>query len=410
MLETFLINILFLVFPVLLTVVFLDNIKESHYSLFLLFFSLSMLLCMIYPIRLEIGFLFDLRYVPFIIVALYGGYKRLLPLYIILNIYRLVIGGDGFVLSFAYSTVIFIVLPMIKHRFMGYNTKNRIMTGVIAGVMIMVIYLLQLSLYFEILTREYWTLAFYAVTTHGFVIAINLIMIEKIISNIKNRENFLRAERLHVMSELSASVSHEIRNPLTVTKGFLQLLDVSKNITGEDKVYIDFSLQELIRAEHILNDYLAFAKPQSEHMVYSDLKEETEYVKNILIPLAIIHNVEIVCVFSNSLKKIFDQNQMKQCLINLLKNAIEAMKEEGGTLSVQVIEQGKNIVISIQDEGIGMTKDEILHLGKPYYSNKKEGTGLGMLMVYGTISKIKGKVDVESKIGEGTTFTITIPT
>ncbi|WP_391115947.1 ATP-binding protein [Psychrobacillus sp. L3] len=410
MLETFLVNILFLVFPVLLTVVFLDNIKESHYSLFLLFFSLSMILCMIYPIKLEIGFIFDLRYVPFIIVALYGGYKRVLPLYIILNMYRFFIGGDGFVQSFAFSTVILIALPMITHQFTGYNSRKRIITGVIAGVMTMLFYLLTLSSYFEKLTNEYWTLAFYAVTTHGIVIAINLIMIEKIISNIKNRENFLLGERLHVMSELSASVSHEIRNPLTVTKGFLQLLNVSKDITGEDKVYIDFSLQELIRAENILNDYLAFAKPQSEHMVHSDLKEETEYVKNILMPLAIFHNVEIVYVFSNSLKKRFDQNQMKQCLINLLKNAIEAMKEEGGTLYIQVIEQGKNIVICIQDEGVGMTKDEILQLGKPYYSNKKEGTGLGMLMVYGTVSKIKGKVDVQSKIGEGTTFTITIPT
>ena len=101
---------------------------------------------------------------------------------------------------------------------------------------------------------------------------------------------------------------------------------------------------------------------------------------------------------------------MKQCLINLLKNAIESMKEEGGILSIHVFEQSKNIVIRVEDEGIGMTKQEILQLGKPFYSTKTEGTGLGMMMVYGTISKLKGEVKVQSKKGKGTTFTITIPT
>ncbi|MGB3261193.1 ATP-binding protein, partial [Paenisporosarcina sp.] len=68
-----------------------------------------------------------------------------------------------------------------------------------------------------------------------------------------------------------------------------------------------------------------------------------------------------------------------------------------------------NIIITVKDSGVGMTNEEIQKLGKPYYSTKKEGTGLGMLMVYGTISKVKGKIDVESKKGVGTTFTITIP-
>lgn len=411
MLETFLVNILFLIFPVLLIVVFFDITKKEYDQLFFLFFfAISMILCMIYPIKLEIGFLFDLRYVPFIIVALYGGYKGALPLYIILNVYRFIIGGDGTFQSFAFSTVIFTLLPLMTKRFTSYHTNKRIITGVVSAVLTMVFYLVTLSSFFEKLNVEYWTLAFYSITTHGIVIAIDLIMIEKIIANIKNRENFLQAEQFHVISELSASVSHEIRNPLTVTKGFLQLLNVSKTVKDEDKVYIDYSLKELIRAENILNDYLAFAKPQSEHMVHSNFNKEIEYVKNILLPFANLNNVEISYHFSNTLKKKFDQNQFKQCLINLLKNGIEAMKEEGGYLSIKVKEQGKNIVIQIQDNGIGMSKEEILQLGKPYYSNKKEGTGLGMMMVYGTIGKMRGKIDVQSKKGEGTTFTITIPT
>ncbi|WP_413308951.1 ATP-binding protein [Bacillus sp. 1P10SD] len=85
------------------------------------------------------------------------------------------------------------------------------------------------------------------------------------------------------------------------------------------------------------------------------------------------------------------------------------MKEKGGTLLIDIFEQKQNIVFKIQDTGVGMTKEEILRLGKLYYSTKEEGTGLGMLMVYSTVNKVKGKIEIESEKGRGTTFLITIP-
>jgi len=410
MVETLLINILFLIFPVLLLVIFFENQEKLQSKVFfMIFFAISMILCMVYPIQLEIGFIFDLRYIPFIIVALYGGYKMVLPLYIILNLYRYMIGGEGTTESLLFSTAIFLLVPLISRKFENYNSRKRVIVGISAAVFTMVLYLSTLSTFFEELTREYWVLSFSSMTTHIVVIALIMLMIERILVNIKNRENFLHSERLHVMSELSASVSHEIRNPLTVTNGFLQLLKESDNIRADEKVFIDYSLNELERAERILNDFLAYAKPQSENMVHANLKEDVDYVKNIMISYAKMNGVDIQSRFSNTLKKKYDKNQMQQCLINLVKNGIEAMKENGGTLYIDVSEKERNIVIKIIDTGIGMTKDDILQLGKPYYSTKKEGTGLGMLMVYGTISKVKGRIDVESKKSVGTTFTITIP-
>ncbi|WP_017379843.1 ATP-binding protein [Paenisporosarcina sp. TG-14] len=410
MFETLLLNILFLIFPLLLFVIFFENRRPVYSNSFLITFSsISMILCMLYPIHLQIGFIFDLRYIPFIIVALYGGYKKVLPLYILLNIYRFIIGGEGTIHSLIFSTVIFLVVPLISKKFLKYSTQKRVITGVFAVLFTMGLYLLSLSTFFVHLTNEFWQLAFYSVSTHVLVITLNLLMIEKVISNIKSRENFLHTERLHVMSEISASVSHEIRNPLTVTHGFLQLLKESKTLSTDEKVYIDFSLKELERAEGIVSNFLAFAKPQSENMVSSNLKEEIEYVKNILFPYAKMNHVDIEFQFNNTLKKRYDKNQMQQSLINLLKNGIEAMKESGGILSIDVSEQNRSIIIIIKDNGIGMTEDEISQLGKPYYSTKKEGTGLGMLMVYGAISKAKGTIEVESEKGKGTTFTITLP-
>lgn len=123
----------------------------------------------------------------------------------------------------------------------------------------MAFYLSTLAAVLPSLNKEFWLLAVYAVPTYALVMTIIMILIEKIIDNIKIRNSSIHSERLNVLSDLSASVSHEIRNPLTVTNGFLQLLDKSKTLTVEEKTYIEYALLELKRAENIVSDFLAFA-------------------------------------------------------------------------------------------------------------------------------------------------------
>lgn len=364
---------------------------------------------MAFPIKLEIGFIFDLRYIPFLIIALFGGYKFTIPLFIILNAYRFLVGGEGTIHSFIFASVIFIIVPLLHKWFMNQSTKKRIWSAVMVSILTMLLYLTILGTLMPVLNREFWTLTINAITTYAVVMFIIMILIEQIHANIMKRESTQQSERFNIISELSASVAHEIRNPLTVTKGFLQLLINSQNITQEEKKYIDYSLVELKRAERIVSDFLAFSKPQSENMIYSNLKEETEYVKNIITPFANMHRVEIQYMFSNSINIYYDKNQMQQCLMNLYKNGIESMIENGGVLTINVTEHKNDITIKIKDTGVGMSKEEVFQLGRPYYSTKSEGTGLGMLMVYSTINKINGKIEVQSEKGKGTTFFISIP-
>jgi two-component system sporulation sensor kinase B len=370
-----------------------------------------MSLCIAKPFKLEIGYIFDLRYVPFIIVALFGGYRNVLPLYFILNIYRFYVGGQGTLQSFIFATSILILVPLYSKKFLRLDSKGRVISATVISFLTMGIYLFTVSLALGTVDHQFWILTLNAFTTYGGVMTIIMILIEKIMANIKNRDRIIQSDRLNVVSELAASVSHEIRNPLTVTSGFLQLLNKSKTISLEEKGYVELSLQELQRAEKIVSDYLSFAKPQSDNMVFSNMKTESEYTKNIIMPYATMHKVEVQFSFNNSLYKSYDRNQIQQCLINLYKNGIEAMREkDGGTLSIDISERRQDIIISIQDTGIGMSKEEITRLGKPYYSTKEEGTGLGMLMVYSTINKVKGVIEVDSEKGKGTTFIITIPT
>ncbi|MFC6647888.1 ATP-binding protein [Paenibacillus rhizoplanae] len=411
MFETLLLNFLFMLFPVLIFLIFFENRPHAYnHKILVLLIAATMILCIAKPIRLETGFIFDLRYVPFVIAALYGGYKHTLPLYVILNVYRFYIGGEGTVQSLLFSTAVLILVPSLSSRFLRSKPKGRILWATFIVVLTMGCYLIILGQIMDKLDTQFWTLAFYALTTHAVVMAVLMILLEQILTNLRNRERIMQSERLNVVSELAASVSHEMRNPLTVTSGFLQLLNLSKNLTPEEKGYVELSLLELNRAEKIISDYLSFAKPQSESRVYSNLMAECEYTKNVILPYATIHKVAVEFSFNNPLSTHYDSNEMQQCLINLYKNAIEAMDGvEDAVLSIAVFASGQNIIITIRDTGVGMTKDEISRLGKPYYSTKADGTGLGMVMAYNTINKLKGRIEVTSEKGKGTVFQIIIP-
>ncbi|MDG5472148.1 ATP-binding protein [Jeotgalibacillus sp. ET6] len=411
MTETLLNNFLFILLPVLIYLIFFED-RLSHYRshrVFLLLAAFPLILTMTFPIKMELGFNFDLRYIPFIIAALFSGYKVAIPLYILLNGYRFILGGEGMIQSFLFSTVVLLVVPYWCRKFIQLTPKERIIWGGITSFLVVSFYLLTLTAFFPVLNEEYWMIAANIVPVHVAGVVIVLVLIEKIITNNQKREQYMQSERLNVINELSASVSHEIRNPLTVTSGFLQLLKESKTVKADDKVYIEYSLTELKRAEKIISDFLSFAKPQAKNMVTTNLKSEIEYVNNIMVPYAHQHLVELEFSFTNHLSRTFDQNQIQQCLINLYKNAIEAMKENGGTLSIDVFTKKRYIIICIKDTGEGMTEEEVSLIGKPYYSTKKEGTGLGMVMVYSVVDKIGGRIEIDSEKGVGTTFQLTIP-
>ncbi|MCM3747872.1 sensor histidine kinase [Paenibacillus pasadenensis] len=401
-----------MLFPVVLFLIFFENRSYSFNKKLLVALSaVALVLCIANPIILDNGFIFDLRYVPFIIVALFGGYKGAFPLYIVLNVYRFYVNGEGTLPSFLFSTSVLLLVPLCSSYFKKQSSKSRVITATTIAFATMAWYLLTLSFMIKSLNREFWILAANALSTHVIVTSVIMILLEKIIQNIKNRERLIQSERLSVVSELAASVSHEIKNPITVTSGFLQLLYKSPTISQEERRFVDLSLQELQRAEKIVSDFLSFAKPQRDNLIYSNMSEELDYTRNVIMPYASVHGVEVRYKFQNSLKCSYDRNQIQQCFINLFKNAVEAMKElGGGILTIEAFEDRSTIMIRIRDTGIGMSKEELSRLGKPYYSTKAEGTGLGMSMVYSTIQELGGTVEVHSEKGEGTTVLLFIPT
>ncbi|MGG1572912.1 PAS domain-containing sensor histidine kinase [Fictibacillus sp. NRS-1165] len=237
---------------------------------------------------------------------------------------------------------------------------------------------------------------------------IEIIAVTRDISERLEAEELLRkSDKLSIVGQLAASVAHEIRNPLTALKGFIQLFQ-SKGIVDCEKYY-GIMLDELNRIEQIITELLILAKPQSKKVEKKDIKELIHYVVDLLDRQALVHNVHIVCDLGENLPLIdCVENELKQVFINLVKNAIEAMPD-GGIIHIDSKRQGRNIEIIIQDQGCGIPPESLKKLGEPFYSTKEKGTGLGLMTSYKIIQEHNGEIIIESHPGKGTAVKISLP-
>ncbi|MBT2662399.1 HAMP domain-containing protein [Bacillus sp. ISL-45] len=231
---------------------------------------------------------------------------------------------------------------------------------------------------------------------------------EDIFERTKVQQELQRAEKMNAIGQLAASVAHEIRNPMTVVKGFLQIF-LSKDMTEEDHMYLKLMIEELNRAETIINDYLSLAKPDVGRLEIIDGSEMTEQVMDLMSSYAMMSkNISMHTEIKDQVKIRGNKSELKQVLINILKNGIEAMGD-GGRLSVTLEKQGDFGVFIIKDTGIGMTAEELSRLGTAFYSLKERGTGMGLMVCYQIVERMKGQIKVSSKKGEGTIFEIMVP-
>jgi PAS domain S-box-containing protein len=235
-----------------------------------------------------------------------------------------------------------------------------------------------------------------------------LVIIGRDITTLRQTEERLnRTEKLSVVGELSASVAHEIRNPLTSLKGFVQLLQMEDN---KHQDYYQIMLDELNRINHIVGELLLLAKPQ--HLQYTKLaiQKILRDVISLLGVEATLYNVQIESNFpKGDLIIECEPNQLKQLFINLIKNSIEASKN-GGTIwiSLEQIEKSQ-VSIMVKDNGCGISKERLEKIGEPFYSSKEKGTGLGLTVSYKIVQSHKGTIHFDSELDYGTTVNIILP-
>lgn len=217
-----------------------------------------------------------------------------------------------------------------------------------------------------------------------------------------------QAKQLHSVGQMAATIAHEIRNPITVVKGFAQLLDQKEELTETEKFYIQTMLTELEYTQVIINDYLSLAKHQTGIVQDIALNDEIKKTADLLTSFANQRNIGIVLKSNHDLYIKMDPIELKQLLVNIIKNGIESM-DRAGFITIETEQDQDMAKIMITDTGIGLTKNQIDVLGTPFYSLKERGTGIGLTVCYNIIQKYKGKIVVTSKLTIGTTFTIYIP-
>lgn len=207
--------------------------------------------------------------------------------------------------------------------------------------------------------------------------------------------------------ELSTSVIHEIRNPLTILKGLINMLEVETTNKGKD--YLGIMTSEIERIEKIANDFLYYSKPQAHQIKQQNIIALIQTVVFLLEPSAQKKQVSIHCHYEATPINInCDEVQMKQSIINLIKNAVEATPSNG-EINIEIRQEKHTVLILISDTGSGISQESLSKLGTSFFTTKENGTGLGLMVTYKLIKDHGGKIDVSSKKGKGTTFSIQLP-
>ena len=233
-----------------------------------------------------------------------------------------------------------------------------------------------------------------------------LVVIGRDITQQKVAEQLLlKKEKLSVIGELAAGIAHEIRNPLTSIKGFLQMMKETKQV---DEWFVQIMLDEIERVNQIVTQLLVLAKPQMKAYKPLHLNDVIDYVIELFTYEAIFQNVQIKYEPRTTAIVYGDKNELIQVFVNVVKNALEAMPR-GGTLTISAKDEADCVYVIVEDTGKGIEQERLKHIGEPFYTLKEKGMGLGLTTSMKIVHEHKGTMHIESKVGEGTKVHIVLP-
>ncbi|ASN07377.1 PAS domain-containing sensor histidine kinase [Virgibacillus necropolis] len=230
-------------------------------------------------------------------------------------------------------------------------------------------------------------------------------MLKDISDKKETEEMMIRSEKMSVAGQLAAGIAHEIRNPLTSLKGFMQLLQAGVNRKEE---YYKIMIDEIEKMETITSELLFISKPLTNNKKEEIVEVMVHEIVALLLPQARLKNVDIKWKRQDNHCVYCDRSQIKQVLINIVKNAIEAMDEKG-TIQILISATDVKLEIAIIDDGPGIPEEIIHKLGEPFFTTKKSGTGLGLMITNQILEKHDGKLEIEQNTNRGSTFKIILP-
>jgi len=410
LLNDFLLQIFLALLPfVMFNVYYRDKPRNYSRRFITITCMISLFLSMTFAFSVKSGIMFDVRYIIMYFGLIFGGLQTGFILLAEFLIYRIYLGGEGRIIA---MIIISITFPLSVIFYLIYKATRRItLVTVIACITLSIVPFVCMYLYSERYMTDYLIYNILAILIQNLCIWLLVTLFNKSVSDKELYINYIEQEKFHTISHIAASLAHEVRNPLTTVKGFLQLireqLPHDKKLTG----YIDISMDEVQRTESILSEYLSISKPLIQHHGQVNLAEEIQIVINMMTHYANMNKVILESLVSNDPIYIKgNSSEIKQVLINFVKNAVEACEQAAsGKVIIITRVESRVVVIRIKDYGIGMDKEQLKRLGSIYFTTKSKGTGLGLTFSYQVIRALGGNVIADSEPSIGTTFTISLP-
>lgn len=217
-------------------------------------------------------------------------------------------------------------------------------------------------------------------------------------------DKMARLDRLNIIGEIAASIGHEVRNPMTTVRGFLQYMSIKKDFAGF-KEQLQLMIEELDRANSIITEFLSLAK---DHIMTFEILDFNTVIGEILPLLqadVLRNNCQIMVQLDRNAKVLMDKKSIRQLILNMVRNAIEAMPDGGDVVIAAACSESK-VLLTITDSGVGIPGDMMDSLGTPFLTTKESGTGLGLAICYRIVQRHNAVIRVESAPGEGTSFMI----
>lgn len=252
-----------------------------------------------------------------------------------------------------------------------------------------------------------WVLnAFPLVNACGEIFAATL-LIQDVTEEERLQEEIRRLDRLNLIGQMAAGVAHEIRNPMTVVKGYLQYLQ--GKVPEELQRQFAIATKELNTIESIIADFLSLARCNSSEKHPGYLNEVIAHVAPLIVADAVKSKVAVEVAMDHTLPcQMINAKEIKQVLLNLTRNAIDAMPD-GGLLTITTAAEKRHSVLTVADTGYGIARERLERIFSPFYTTKAEGNGLGLPICKKIIDDHGGRIDVDSRRDQGTTFKIRLP-
>jgi len=212
-----------------------------------------------------------------------------------------------------------------------------------------------------------------------------------------------RLDRLNLVGQMAAGIGHEVRNPLTTVRGFLQLLG-GKEEFKQSKGYFELMIEELDRANSIITEFLSLAKNKTVDLQPLSLNSLIESLFPLIQADAMVSDKDIKMELQDVEVLSLDEKEIRQLILNLVRNGMEAMSGSG-TLTIRTSMDGEEVVLAVQDEGGGIKAENLEKVGTPFFTTKENGTGLGLATCYSITARHNAKIDIDTGLS-GTTFIV----